>query len=250
MRVLLILCFSLVTAVSQAQTPPDTIRAGQLQLKWLPQGQQQYLVYITGKDGAKKSIWLWERTVSREQFHGSPAIVVRQQWTTSDTGFNSRTIFSACNAADFTPLYHTTVNPKTGRDAFNFLPGEIKTADTVADVIRKDFRISITEPAFNWELDLETFPLLPLKEGKSFAINFYHPGSKQAPGWYIYTVTGTEKITTLEGREIDCYKLYTAYENNRGNSTWWISRKTHEVVKMEEHFGSITRYKLRIGVLP
>jgi hypothetical protein len=105
----------------------------------------------------------------------------------------------------------------------------------------------ITEPSFNWELDLETFPLLPLKEGKTFVINFYHPGSKGGPAWYNYSVTGSEKITTVNGQGIDCFKLYTEYANNRGNSTWWLSKKTHEVLKMEEHFGPVTRYKLRLA---
>lgn len=232
----------------QAQNNIDTIRAGDLQLKYLATGTQQYLVYIKIKDGAKKSVWLWERATTRENFNGKEAIVVRQQWTTSDTGFNSRQLLSVVNAADLTPVYHTSVNPKTGKEAFNFHANEIITADSVADAGRKDFRMAISQPSFNWELDLETFPLLALKEGKTFVINFYHPGSKTVPAWYSYTVTGTEKLATANGETVDCYKLYTAYENNRGNSTWWLSKKTHEVIKMEEHFGPVTRYKIRLAV--
>jgi hypothetical protein len=241
--ILLLSCSKLASA----QPAADTIRAGQFNLKYLPSGTQNYLVYIKTKEGVKKNIWLWERSTSREKFHGQDAIVIRQQWTTSDTGFNSRQIFSAVNEKDFTPVYHTASNPKTGKEAYNFHTNEIVTADTVTDAGKKDFKMPITEPSFNWELDLETFPLLPLKEGKTFVINFYHPGSKGGPAWYNYSVTGSEKITTVNGQGIDCFKLYTEYANNRGNSTWWLSKKTHEVLKMEEHFGPVTRYKLRLA---
>lgn len=232
---------------ASSQNKPDTIRPGNLNLKYLPAGTQSYLVYIKTKEGDKKNIWLWERTVSHEPFNGKDAIVIRQQWTTSDTGFNRRQILSVVNANDFTPVYHTSVNPKTGREAFNYYPDKMVTADTVTGVTRKDFSITLDQPSFNWELDLETFPLLPLKEGKSFVINFYHPGSKSKPDWYIYSVTGSEKIKTVNESEVDCYKLFIDYGNNRGNSTWWLSKKLHEVIKMEEHFGPMARYKIKLA---
>ena len=247
MRIILFLAFIAVSYSLAAQNKVDTIRGGQFNLKYLPAGTQQYLVYLT-KDGVKKNIWLWERTTTREQWQGQNAVLIRQQWTTSDTGYNSRRLLSVVSAAGFTPVYHTATNPKTGTEAFNFHPAEIVTADTVAGVTRKDFRMAITEPSFNWELDLETFSLLPLKEGKTFAINFYHPGSQSGPAWYNYTVTGIEKIKTHTGKTTDCYKLYTAYSNNRGNCTWWLDKQTHEVLKVEEHFGPITRHKLKMAV--
>lgn len=238
----------LANAVS-AQQSIDTIHAGdgQLNLDHLPLGKQQYLVYLV-RDNQKRSIWLWERTTTRENRDGQPVIMIRQQWTTSDTGFNRRDLVSAVNAKTFTPIYHTSWNPRTGREAYNYTATEIVGADSVADISNKSFRQAISEPSFNWELDLETFPLLPLKEGKAFVINFYHPGSKGGPGWYNYSVTGSEKIAAINGEKIDCFKLSIDYGNNRGNSTWWLSKKTHEVLKMEEHFGNVTRYKIRLGV--
>jgi hypothetical protein len=247
MRSIILFVLLFTSALLSAQSKPDTIRAGQFQLKYLPLGTSNYLVYIKNKEGAKRNIWLWERTTAREKFNGKDAIVIRQQWTTSDTGFNSRSILSAVNENDFTPIYHTSTNPKTGKEAFNYHSNEIVTADSVADVGQKNFKMPLTEPSFNWELDLETFPLLPLKEGKTFVINFYHPGGKTTPAWYTYSVTGSEKIMTHSGEIVDCFKLYTEYANNRGNSTWWLNKKTHEILKMEEQFGPITRYKLKLA---
>lgn len=241
----------LLLAISNlnAQSPADTIRPGDLQMKFLPSGKQSYLVYIVTKDGQKKSIWLWERNTNREQWNGKEAIVIRQQWTTSDTGFNSRELISVNDPVSFAPRFHWAVNPKTGKEAYDFKPGLITTADTVKDNARAGFTMTTDQPTFNWELDLETFPLLPLKPGKSYLLNFYHPGSKTQPAWYKYSVTGVETVTTLNGKSIECYKLYTEYGNNRGNSTWWLSKETHEVIKMEEHFGPVTRYKIRLGVM-
>lgn len=250
MRILSLLSACLLTGtIAFSQASIDTIRVGdgQLQLKYLPAGTERYLVYIE-KDKVKKSVWLWERAVSKENWNGNPSIVIRQQWVTSDTGFNSRQLLSVNNEKTFAPVYHTSSNPKTGKEAYNYNDQEIVTADSVAGVGRKGFKIATAQPSFNWELDLETFSLLPLKEGKTFVVNFYHPGSSTAPAWYTYKVTGSEKLSAVNGEKVDCYKLYTEYANNRGNSTWWISKKTHEILKMEEHFGPVTRYKIKLSI--
>ena len=230
-----------------AQPGADTIRAGYFDMRYLPKGKQSYLVYIQTPEGLKRNIWLWERDTRKETWNGREMILVRQQWTSSDTGFNSRQLLSVCNPRDFSPVYHYAVNAKSV-EAYQFLADRITTADTVEKVSRKGFSMPLSETAFNWELDLETFPLLPLKPGKTFVIRFYHPGSPSKPDWYSYTVTGTETIPTVDGQQVDCYTLFTAYPNNRGSSTWWLSKKTHEVLKMEEKFGSITRYKIRLSV--
>jgi len=247
-KICLFLLLMLAARAVEAQKV-DTIHAGdgKLKLKYALEGNQRYIVYLN-MDGKKRNIWIWERALSREIWHGQPAIVIRQNWISSDTGFNQRQLFSVTDPRDFRPLYHDTWNPKTGRDAFNFQGDRIVAADTVADISNKTFSMNTPEPAFNWELDLETFSLLPLAEGKKFVINFYHPGSKQGPAWHTYTVTGTEKLKTVSGGEVECYKLYTEYSNNRGNCTWWLSRKTQEVLKMEEHFGKVTRYKIKLAV--
>lgn len=245
--ILLVIALTAITTVQSQNT--DTIHAGdgQLNLARLPKGTQCYLVYIKTAEGKKRNIWLWERTVTREKWHDSDAIVVRQQWTTSDTGFNQREVLSVVDPVTFTPTYHSTQNPKTGGEVYNLYAPEFLAVDPIADAVRKKNKVYPIVTTHNWELDLETFPLLPLQEGKTFVISFYHPGSKTLPAWYSYTVTGSERIATVNGEWADCFKLYTEYGNNRGNSIWWLSKKTHEVLKMEEHFGSITRYKIKLA---
>lgn len=239
---------AVVVAASLSAQQTDTIHAGdgQLDLRYLPAGTQRYLVYLKTND-TKKNIWLWERTTAREKWHDSDAIVVRQHWITSDTGFNHRKLVSVVDPLTFTPLYHGTETTKGG-EWFNMRSREFAAADPVAQkkYVKGAYYPLVT--SFNWELDLETFALLPLQEGKTFVINFVHPGSM--PAWHTYIVTGSEKISAVNGEMIDCFKLYTEYEHNntKGNSTWWLSKKTHEVLKMEEHFGMVTRYKIRLAV--
>ena len=216
-------------------------------MKYLPSGTQRYLVYLKMKDGQKKNLWLWERTTAEETVQGKTRIGIRQNWISSDTGYNKRELYSTVNKESFAPVYHYAYNNKTGKNAYIFTKDAVVTDDTVAAVGQPGFRQEMNLPAFNWELDLETFALLPLAEGKAFVIPFYHPGGKTPPKYYKYIVMGSEKIAGPDGQAIDCFLLYTEYENNQGRSTWWISKKNHEVLKMEELYGPIKRYKIKLA---
>ncbi len=75
----------------------------------------------------------------------------------------------------FLPIYHSeTINNKT--KAYNWGPDKITGADSVAQNQQKAFALDFKIPNFNWNLDIETFEMLPLAEGKTFAINFYDAG--------------------------------------------------------------------------
>jgi hypothetical protein len=129
---------------------------------------------------------------------------------------------------------------------FNFSPTAISApAGDTAD--NKGFTISLQQPTFNWELDMETFSMLPFAKGKTFAINFYHPGSTVGPKFYRYTVEGEEKLESMQGKKIDCWKL-TCYYDGANYSTWWIDKHTCTVVKMKERYNGRFRYKLLLVV--
>jgi hypothetical protein len=91
------------------------------------------------------------------------------------TGYGYRTIYSVNRAVDFSPIYHSeTINNKT--KAYNWSSDKITDADSVAQNQQKAFVLDFKLPNFNWNLDIETFEMLPLAEGKTFAINFYDAG--------------------------------------------------------------------------
>jgi len=102
----------------------------------------------------------------------------------------------------------------------------------------------------NWNLDIETFEMLPLAAGKSFLINFYDAGL-DPPQYVRYTVTGSEKLA-LGAAEVDCWVLATEGKDPRGaayTETYWISKKDHEFLKEVDRFNGTIRYKIRMPAL-
>jgi hypothetical protein len=131
--------------------------------------------------------------------------------------------------------------------SFNWSADKITGADTVAANKQKDFVVKSAVPCFNWNLDIETFEMLPLATGKVFVINFYDAGLGE-PNYVKYTVTGSEVISTYDDQKIDCWKLYTEseFKGQRATQTFWISKKGHEFLKEEDVFPGGYRYKIKL----
>jgi hypothetical protein len=242
---LLVLC-SIMSTSAMAQ--PDTVRvtSKHINTKHLKPGTRQYLVTISNpKNPGILSQSLWNRDIRFEQVQGKERMVIRQHWIGADT-LSNRTIESVMEK-DFTPIFHTSTSVR-GTAAFNFAPDKITAADTARTNPWRKFVMPTPEPTYNWELDMEFFESLPLKANTVFLINFYHPGSKTGPQAYAYKVTGSEKLPTINNQTIDCWLLRIDYSpENYG--IFWVTKKTHEVLKMEEQFNGITRYKVKLGTL-
>jgi hypothetical protein len=192
----------------------------------------------------------WMREVRFEQREGAPVISISQHWYSGDSA-RYWTFFSLNNAKDFAPLYHSgSGNGKTA--AYNWSGTGVSGADTVAGNDKKDFKLAFDRPNFNWHLDIETFEMLPLAAGKTFAINFYDAGL-EPPKFVIYKVNGSEVLRTLDNREVDCWKLETS-GTNKGMSysqVFWISKKEHELLKEQDEYDGRFRYKVKLpGLTP
>lgn len=240
------LCVLLFSAATFAQIDTIRIQDKKLVISQLTPTKRQYLVYLKfpKKDNLITNLSLWTREVSFEKVNKKEVIVIRQQWSGQDT-LTNRKLWSICTKEDFKPLYHYSYVPKIGIEAFNFDDKKITGADSIALNGKKDFQIALTTPTFNWELDMETFEMLPLQAGRNFIISFYHPGSSRAPAYYSYKVIGSEKITAGTNKEIDCWKLKIEYDN-QNYAIFWIARKQPEVIKMEEFYNGIYRYKIKL----
>ncbi|MBD1387283.1 hypothetical protein IDJ75_18485 [Mucilaginibacter rigui] len=235
----------------------DTIRLKdhRLNTATLKPGMRQYLVYFQMPKSSKTlRFWLWLRDTKIETRNGERVFATTQHWYGGDT-MSYRTGYSVNRVKDFSPVYHTeTIAGKVG--AYNWGNAQIKGADTVAQNTKKDFALNFTSPNFNWNLDIETFEMLPLAAGKTFAINFYDAGFGK-PEYIIYKVTGSEVIGTLDNQRVDCWKLVNESENNGNHytQTFWISKKGHEFLKEEDSFGGGYRYKVKmpgmaVNILP
>lgn len=232
------LFFASTSQLVQAQT--DTIRVAdnRLLMKNLKPVSRQYLVYRQkGENGTKKQLSVWQRNVEIK----NNQVLINQKWFGGDT--ITRQLYSVCELQNFRPMYHYAKNFRSGVEAFNISGTKTLGADSVANNGRKDFSNTWKAPFFNWELDMETFALLPFKPGKKFVIPFYHPGSSTGPAFYTYEVIGEEKLTLGHDKPKDCWQLKINY-SDKNYAVFWIDKKQKEVVKMEELYNGWHRYKI------
>jgi hypothetical protein len=230
----------------------DTIRPGKggLMTRFLTPGVRQYLV--TYQDPAKDRqlrFWYWVREIGASQRDGKPVFIINQNWYGGDTAAY-RTVRSVNDAATFAPVFHREL-VRGKLNAYDWRGDGISGADSVDGNDRKGFSLAFAEPNFNWNLDIETFEMLPLAEGKSFLINFYDAGL-DPPQYVRYTVKGSEKLVLEGGGEADCWILTTEGKDPRGgvyDETYWISKKGHQFLREVDHFGGGIRYKILMPAL-
>lgn len=212
--------------------------------KYLKPSSNQYLVFIQMKKTPQKTMtYIWSRDVRMKRKNNTELVEIEQKWYASDTT-QVRYLYSQMDAQDFSPLYHYSKMTR-GVEAYDFYKDKVVGSDSVANNAKKGFELQ-SKPFLNWELDMETFPLLDLKAGKRFAINFYHPGGRTEPKLYEYQVIGEENIHTIEGAVVPCWKLKIDY-NEKSWAVFYISKKGREVLKMEEDFGMGVRYKVKLS---
>jgi hypothetical protein len=175
--------------------------------------------------------------------------LINQRWYGSDTPAYLA-VYSINEAASFAPVYHREL-VRGKLSAYDWKWDGISGADSVADNARKGFTLAFGEPNLNWNLDIETFEMLPLAEGRSFLINFYDAGL-DPPQYVRYTVKGSEKLAQQGGGEVECWVLGTEGKDPKGavyTETYWISKKEHSFLKEVDHFNGTIRYKVLMPAL-
>ncbi|ASZ11680.1 hypothetical protein CK934_12265 [Chitinophaga sp. MD30] len=229
----------------------DTVRpgSGHLRTAWLKPGAKQYLVYFQRPGSSQQlhlSLWLRNSSIVAQQ--GKRLYVMQQYWYGNDTsGYRAYTSYNRMD--DFSPVYHSERNTR-GVAAYNWSWQGIQGADTVAANTRASFHLSFDLPNYNWNLDIETFEMLPLAAGKRFAIRFYDAGL-DVPKYILYEVTGSERLITFDSRAEDCWILLTEseFQGKKATQRFWISKRSHEFLKEEDSFNGIYRYKVKLPSL-
>ncbi len=205
-------------------------------------GTKRYLEYIEDETGHIKSTSIWQRTTHTIEKEGEMFIAIDQVWRSTNENSN-RQLESLNRIADFSPVYQKAVNSQNVVEAFNFDEQHITGDKSVADNVKAEFSIASQADTLNWELDIETFSLLNYSADKVFKLNFYHPGSKSAPKYYLYTVVGSEVLTTSNFGDVDCWLLKIDYALG-SHATFWIDKNTRQMMKMQEVWGKNNRYKI------
>lgn len=237
--------------------PGDTIVISQkdVNTKVLRQGTSLYLVYFKmKKDSVRTMTQFWTRTIAREKYNGQDAITVYQSWEDKDSIMH--TTKSVSDTKTFAPLYQDSWWKRNGKvisSSYDFVSKKaivdglpLTDADTAKN--RKaswlGFSKALDQYTLNWHLDLEVFPIMPYKTGRTFGIPFYDPGFS-APRTVYYTVTGEDRLQAYDDQIIDCWLL--EHTDKQGREVFWISKKTNEVLKLEQQLaGTMWRYKVKL----
>ncbi|MDG3581837.1 DUF3108 domain-containing protein [Galbibacter pacificus] len=252
-QIMILICFHLMASEGNAQY--DTIKlpaTGVLQIKNLKPGLREYIIYTQFPNKPKSfSFWLWKRNTQIEERNGENVFVTKEVWTGEDTT-SYREYYSINRMSDFAPIYKkATIKNKT--HAYNWEDRRIVRSDSVPNnAVELGFKLDFNEPVLNWHMDIETFEMLPLGPDKVFAINFYDAG-QQPPKYNIYNVTGEERVSSYDGKTIDCWVLNRSGINGNGkkfSQTFWISKKTHEFIKEEDNWDGVIRHKIKLPSMP
>lgn len=226
----------------------DTInfKSNKLRTKQLKTGLKQYLVYFQNPAQNKKlNLSLWTREVQRIEKNGAQCFSVSQKWYGNDTA-SYRSVYSLNRAEDFAPVYHAETIGKNTK-AFNWYADHINGADSIPDNKQKSFALQLDQPCFNWNLDIETFEMLPLAAGQKFVLRFYDAGLAEPKDMH-YDVAGEEVLTTMDNRKVNCWKLFCEGTNGQMHytQTFWISKEEHEFLMEEDTFNGMFRYKVKM----
>jgi hypothetical protein len=230
----------------------------------LKEGTHRYLVYFKmGKEATRTQTQFWTRKIARTEYKGKPCIEISQEWEDKDSIMHI--VKSISDATTMQPLYHktwwkiqasrTSTTKVVNTTIVDFLAKTVEhngkllsDADTSkqAKKIWEGYKSSLDKYYLNWHLDLETFPLLPYKNGVTFVIPFYDPGTASNFQKVAYTVTGSAELTGYNNQKIDCWLL--AHEDKGNKEIFWISKTTKEVLKLEQEInGRVYRYKIKLG---
>lgn len=241
----------------------DTIKesAGTLELQHLRKGELDYVQFIKKtKDGPASRISLIKFKVAIKPYNNKPAIHVTQQWEYDTVVHKGFTVF---DPEDFSNIYHETYWKRLGYSMnldfaaktidFMNVNNKAGVPDSIKAEIAKDFNNSFKKFNLNWHADMLIYALLPYKEGRTFIINFYDPGFGPSEEG-AYTVTGSEALKRRNGDSIECWVLDNCVDHEapeKGYERYWISKKTHEVLKLENFMGEGRgyRYKVKLGVI-
>lgn len=202
----------------------------------LKSGTHRYLRFMhTPASGANQPIDIWKREIRFEERDGKKGMRIVQRWDGVLPTPSVRTVDSWFETGSFRPLSHQRITEKDGKrivEGFLFATDKITGMGELADNTQKEFEIASSEPAYNFETDIELLQALPLAENYTARINFYHPGSQTAPQRYLFRVSGSETIASPAG-PVECWVVKTDYNRPGNESTFWFAKGSQLMLRQD-----------------
>ncbi len=220
----------------------DTLHAGKplKDFDKLNYEQFDFEVY-SERDGKRSKSILMTSTTSKEQINGHECVMISHVWSSPNFNGNFRAIVES---ETFKPIIQIR-NANKGKEAYRFSDSQVAGLDTALNNTAADYSLDLPFPVFNFEIDIETFSILPLAANKEFMIPFFHAGSAQSPpAYYKLIVEKSDKIDIPGQGKVACWVLYMDYHGKQV-SRFWYTKKDRKFVKMEGEYGPVKIYKLR-----
>lgn len=222
----------------------DTIRMGRVFKNYdqLEMETMREVVY-TEVEGKVRYLIMKTMSINEVSIGGKDYLEFIHTWESgnpdTDGGF-----YYLCEPKTLKPVLHIRNTKRNGREGFRFTDTSITPLDSVKGNAVKDLNIQLKVPTYVWEIDLETYSLLPMKRGYQAVMNFYHPGGSP-PAYYLLKVERDEKVTLPNGKVMDCWVLYTDYGGTQP-TYFWYTKKSQNFVKMESDYGKMKIRKKRL----
>jgi len=233
-KIIVTLTFILCSFTIKAQKP-DTIQVGHVfkHLQHLEMDTTRELIY-TESNGSTKFSAMKIKTVREVKIKGKSYLEFQHKWMTGNEKSDGNFYF-LCEPKTLRPIIHIRNTARAGIEAYQFSDSKVTSLDSIEKNSVKDLNIDLEVPTYVWEIDLETYSLLPMKKGYQVVMNFYHPGGPE-PDYYLLSVEKDEKISLPDGSKLDCWVLYTNY-GGKQESRFWYSKKDQNFIKMESNYG-------------
>lgn len=231
---------SVFAQIDSVNTQSNTLNTEQLSLE-----KKTYVVYLQDSlNGIKYNFEIWNRIITKDKSTKNSIL----SWTRHQNVKGNYYQYQIRFDDQLNPLTEQVVYQQkkgneivTKKKHYIYKNGSLYTSQDTTLHNTKEFRLQTLNHSFNWELDLETLSSLPLKEKKTFAINFYHPGSKTLPQYYNFTVDRSE-ILSFNKTSFNCWVVKVVYSKHQ-SSEFWIDKDTHTVLQMKEEFYGKYRFK-------
>jgi hypothetical protein len=223
----------------------DTIRVGHefKQFSTLELGTKTDAVYNT-VDGKIRGLSLKKRITELVTIGNTEFVKIQHIWESPNSKWNGDFTYY-CEPKTMKPVLHFRNSDVKGKEAFQFYENKIVGLDSATNNNQKDFELKLEQPTYNWEIDLETYSLLPMKQGYHAVMRFYHPGGGTGPAFYHLKVIGSEKLQLPNGKTLDCWIIYTDYGGTQP-TRFWYTKKQQNFVKMEGEYKTLKILKERI----
>jgi hypothetical protein len=225
-------------ATSSFAQKVDSIRVGEPFKAFDQLNFETYEFEVFTVRNGKKSVPIRMKSSTKPiEIDGQEYVNISHEWNNPQMSGSFSALVEPHTLKPISQIRHS----QKGKEAYRFYDDKIIGLDSAADNVAADYIQALSEPVFNFEIDLETYSILPFEAGKTIYMPFHHAGSHYTePGWYKYTVS-SEQINVDGLGEVATWVLHTDYKGTQPTK-FWYTKKDRKFIKMEADYKGMKIY--------